>query len=73
MRGYIICLGGEMTDVHLNFFKNLEILKEEKVSDTHFITFENGDSSMAFSISQKEYDRVKIDLREDRIVSIIGN
>lgn len=73
MRGYIISIGGEMTDVHLNFFKNLEILNEEKVSDTYFITFENGGSNMTFSISQNMYDRVRIDLRDDRIGSIIGN
>lgn len=66
-------MGGEMTDVHLVFFKEMEILREEKVSDTYFITFENGGSNMTFSISQKEYDRVKIDLRDDRIGSIIGN
>ena len=62
-----------MTDMHLVFFKEMEILREEKVSDTYFITFENGGSNMTFSISQKEYDRVKIDLRDDRIGSIIGN
>jgi hypothetical protein len=72
MGNYIIGLGYEMTDMPLSFFKGMKVLKEEFVSDTYFIKFENGDSDMTFSIHQKEYNRVKIDLRDNKIDSIIG-
>jgi hypothetical protein len=72
MSKYIVGIGGEMIDVHLIFFKKMDILKEELISDTYFIRFKNGDSDMTFSIHKKEYDRVKIDLRDDKINSIIG-
>jgi len=73
MDKYIVGLGYEITDVHLNFFKGMVIIKEELVSDTYFIRFDNGGSDMTFSIHKKEYDRVKIDLREDKINLIIDN
>lgn len=73
MGKYIVGIGGEMIDVYLTFFKRMNILKEELVSDTYFIRFENGDSDMTFSIHKKEYDRVKIDLRDDKIDSILDN
>lgn len=73
MSKYIVCIGSEIIDVHLNFFKGMIIIKEELVSDTYFIRFENGDSDMSFSINKKEYDRVKVDMRDDKINLIIGN
>lgn len=73
MSKYIIGFGGEMTDMPLSFFKGLKILREEYVSDTYFIRFENGDSDMTFSIHRKEYERVKIDLRDQKINSILDN
>lgn len=73
MSRYIVSIGGEITDVHLNFFKNLLILKEEIVSDTYFINFKNGDSTMTFSIHKNMYEKVKIDLRDQRIDSIFDN
>jgi len=72
MKEYIVSIGGEMTGVHLAFFKRLGIVEENHISDTYFITFENGGSNMTLSISQNEYDRVRIDLRDDAIESIIG-
>lgn len=73
MSNYIIGLGAEMTDMPLSFFNGLKILKEELVSDTYFIRFENGDSNMTFSIHKNTYDKVKVDLRELRINSIFDN
>jgi hypothetical protein len=73
MGKYIVGMGSEMIDVYLNFFKKMNILKEELISDTYFIRFENGDSDMNFSIHKKEYDRVKVDLRDDKINLIIDN
>lgn len=71
MSRYIIAYGSEMTDVPLSFFKGLVMLREELVGDTYFLRFENGDSDMTISINQKEYDRVKTDLRELKINSVL--
>ena len=73
MGKYIVGFGSEMTDMPLSFFEGLSILREELVGDTYFIRFENGDSDMTVCIHQKEYERVKIDLRELRINSILDN
>jgi len=73
MNKYIIAIGGEMTDVPLSFFEGMKVLKENLISDTYFISFENGGSSMTFSIHKNFYDRVKVDLREMRINSIFDN
>ena len=73
MGKYIVGFGSEMTDMPLSFFEGLSILREELVGDTYFIKFENGDSDMTVCIHQKEYERVKIDLRELRINSILDN
>ena len=72
MRKYIVGFGSEMTDMPLSFFESLNILKEELVGDTYFIRFENGDSNMTVCIHQKEYERVKIDLRDKKIEDIIN-
>ena len=71
MSRYIIAYGSEMTDVPLSFFNGLVMLREELVGDTYFLRFENGDSDMTISINQKEYDRVKTDLRELKINSVL--
>lgn len=71
MGKYIVGFGSEMTDMPLSFFEGLSILREELVGDTYFIRFENGDSDMTVCIHQKEYGRVKIDLRDKKIEDII--
>ena len=73
MGKYIIGIGSEMIDMPLSFFEGLGILREELIGDTYFIKFENGDSDMTFCIHQNEYKRIKIDLRELRINSILDN
>ena len=73
MGKYIIGIGSEMIDMPLSFFEGLGILREELIGDTYFIKFENGDSDMTFCIHQNEYKRIKIDLRELRINSILYN
>jgi hypothetical protein len=72
MGKYIVGFGSEMTDMPLSFFEGLSILREELVGDTYFIRFENGDSDMTVCIHQKEYERVKIDLRDKKIEDIIN-
>lgn len=71
MGRYIVSFGSEMTDMPLSFFERIIISKEELIGDTYFIRFENGDSDMTISINQKEYERVKIDLRDNKINSIL--
>lgn len=71
MRGYIIAFGSEMTDMPLSFFEGLSISKEELIGDTYFISFDNGDSNMTISVHKKEYDRVRVDLRDKRIEDVI--
>lgn len=73
MSRYIITIGSEMIDVHLGFFENLDILKDEIISDTHFIKIKNGDSHMVFSIHKNMYDKVKMDLRNERLNSVLNN
>ena len=73
MGKYIIGIGSEMIDMPLSFFEGLGILRAELIGDTYFIKFENGDSDMTFCIHQNEYKRIKIDLRELRINSILDN
>ena len=72
MSKYIIGFGSEMTDMPLSFFEGLKISREEIIGDTYFIRFENGDSYMTISIHQKEYERVKIDLRDKKIEDILN-
>jgi hypothetical protein len=72
MGKYIVGFGSEMTDMPLSFFERLNILREELVGDTYFIRFENGDSDMTVCIHQKEYERVKVDLRDKKIEDIIN-
>jgi hypothetical protein len=72
MGKYIVGFGSEMTDMPLTFFEKLNILREELVGDTYFIRFENGDSDMTVCIHQKEYERVKVDLRDKKIEDIIN-
>lgn len=73
MEKFRINIGGELTDVHINFFIDKKIIRNEKVSDTHFITIENGDYNLTYSIHQNYYDKVKIELRNLKIDTILGN
>jgi hypothetical protein len=66
-----INIGGEITDVHINFFINKKIIREEKVGDTYFITIENGEYSLTYSIHQNYYDKVKVELRNLKIDNIL--
>lgn len=72
MSKYIIGMGTEMIDVPLSFFEKMNILREELVSDSYFIKFKNGESDLTFGIHKKEYERVKIDLRDKKIEDIIN-
>ena len=68
-----INIGGELTEVHINFFIDQKVIRSEKVSDTYFITMENVDYDLTYSIHQNYYDKVKIELRNLKIDTILGN
>jgi hypothetical protein len=67
-----INIGGEITDVHINFFIDQKIIRSEKVSDTYFITMENGEYNLTYSIHQNYYDKVKVELRNLKIDDILN-
>lgn len=71
MEKFRIIIGGELTDVHINFFIDQKVIRNEKVSDTYFITMENGDYDLTYSIHQNYYDKVKIELRNIKIDTIL--
>lgn len=68
-----INIGGELTEVHINFFIDQKVIRSEKVSDTYFITMYNGDYDLTYSIHQNYYDKVKIELRNLKIDNILWN
>lgn len=68
-----VYIGGELTDVHINFFIDQKVIRNEKVSDTYFITIDNGDYNLTYGIHQNYYDKVKIELRNLKIDTILGN
>jgi len=67
-----INIGGELTEVHINFFIDQKVIRNEKISDTYFITMDNGDYNLTYSIHQNYYDKVKIELRNLKIDNILG-
>lgn len=73
MEKYIIEIGGEIIDVPLSFFERLCIVRENLISSSYFISFRNGNSDMSFSISEKEYDRARQDIRDKKIDRVLGN
>lgn len=66
-----INIGGDITDVHINFFINQKVIREEKIGDTYFITMENGEYNLTYSIHQNYYDKVKVELRNIKIDNIL--
>lgn len=73
MNGIRVYIGGELTEVHINFFIDQKVIRSEKVSDTYFITMENGEYDLTYSIHKNYYDKVKIELRNLKIDTILGN
>ena len=72
MEKFRINIGGEIEEVYINFFIDKIIIKEEKIGDTYFTTIENGSCNLTYSIHQNYYDKVKIELRNLKIDTILG-
>ena len=64
---------GQITEVYINFFINLNIKSENKIGDTYFITCDNINNTMTFSIHKTYYDKVKIELRNNKIDTILND
>jgi len=73
MEKFRINIGGEIEEVYINFFLDQKIIDQNKIGDTYFITMENGDHSLTYSIHKNYYDRIKIELRNLKIDTILIN
>lgn len=73
MESYRICMASEILDVGASFFDRMKEIRNEKVGDTFFITIENGDGTLTFSIHENEYERAKIDARDSMIEKILDS
>lgn len=72
MEKFRINIGGEIEEVYINFFLDQKIIDQNKIGDTYFITMENGSRNLTYSIHQNYYDRIKIELRNLKIDTILG-
>jgi hypothetical protein len=72
MEKYRVHIYGDVHDVGISFFEGMEITYCERVGDTFFIRFANGDCEMMFSIYWKYWEMVQSDLRDRKIDMILG-
>lgn len=72
MEKFIINLGGEITEVYTTFFINQVIVKENKVGDTYFITINNGDYNITYSIHENYYNKIKRSIRDFKLNKILN-
>lgn len=68
---YRIMAFGEAEEVFLNFFEGMEVLTQEKISDTWFFTIKNGKENLTFSIHDNYWQKVQEDFLDSRISKII--
>ncbi len=69
---YRISKYGDLNKVGITFLEGMAITYCEKVGNTYFIRFANGDSEMMFSIYWKYWEMVQSDLRDRKIDMILG-
>jgi hypothetical protein len=69
---YRISIFGDFSEVYLEFFMNMRVMRKSLAGDTWFFTIENGDSSITFSIYEGTWNRVVSDMRSHRIDSVIS-
>ncbi len=67
-----INLGGEITEVFINFFLNQKIIRQNKVGDTYFITMENGKDNLTYSIHENYYSKVPAAIRDYKLSNLLG-
>lgn len=71
MERYVIRVFGEETDVFINFFDGMEVLRQERIGDTWFIDIVNGYGKLTFSIHENLWQKVQVDLRDSRLDSVL--
>jgi hypothetical protein len=67
-----INLGGEITEVFINFFLNQKIIRQNKVGDTYFITIKNGKDNLTYSIHENYYSKVPAAIRDYKLSNLLG-
>ena len=65
---YPICIAGIDYQVDDQFMCSLEIIKEDKIGDTYFITCKDNSNNFVFSISDKIYEILKLDNKINSIL-----
>ncbi len=71
MGGYRISMSSEIYEVPLSFFDGMNVIRDERIGDTHFVTFGSKGDQSTFSIYFEIYERAKVDLRNLRIEGIL--
>ncbi len=71
MDGYRISMSSEIYEVPLSFFERMNVIRDERVGDTHFVTAGTKDGQFTFGIYFEIYERAKADLRNLRIEVIL--
>ena len=61
---------GEIEEVYINFF-DYELIRENKIGDTYFITIKNGKENLTFSIHENYYSKVPAALRDWKLNQIL--
>jgi len=71
MGGYRISMSSEIYEVPLSFFDGMNVVRDERIGDTHFVTFCTQDGQATFGVYFEIYERVKADLRNLKIEGIL--
>ncbi len=71
MDGYRISMSSEIYEVPLSFFDGMNVVRDERIGDTHFVTAMSKDGQFTFGIYFEIYERAKADLRNLRIDGIL--
>jgi hypothetical protein len=71
MEKFRISVYSDIEEVGIDFFEKINILRNKKIGDTYFITIENGNDTLTFSIHENYYNKVMITLRDITIDKIL--
>jgi hypothetical protein len=69
---YRIGVFGEIEEVYINFFEGMVVLRQELIGDTWFFRIRNGSEDLTFSIHDNYWNKVQVDLRDNKIDDILG-
>lgn len=71
---YRVCFYGEIHDVRINFFEDLDVVEKVLIGDTWFVKMNNGrrGDTVTFSVHDNYWQAAMVDLRNRRIDRVIG-